>query len=432
MIALVAFSSGIGMRIAVYGLGYVGVTAAACLANEGHEVIGVDVNETKVREINEGRSPIVEPQIGEMIAEAVAERRLRATASGAEILNLCDVAMICVGTPSAVSGAHNLSHIAEVSRQVARSISPNRQTRLTVVYRSTIRPGTTENVILPLFRAALGERMSNVEIVYNPEFLREATAVFDYYAPPKIVIGTIDGLANAHLDTLYQKLEAPVFYTNYREAELTKFVDNSFHALKVAFGNEIGRVCLSLGISAAKVHEIFVADTKLNISPQYFRPGGAFGGSCLPKDVRALQHLSSETGARTPVIDMLLTSNEAHKEFIFQRAVAGLAPGSSVLLLGLAFKAGSDDLRESPKVDLARRLLERGYTLSIYDPALRPDRLVGQNLAYSFTELPKLAELLISRETAESGAYDIVVDASNLAKGLDLASRNILNVAAFA
>lgn len=416
------------MRIAIFGLGYVGITAAACLAHEGHDVLGIDVNETKVQDVNAGRSPIVEPGVGDLIATAVRHGRLTATTQGAEQIDTCDLAIVCVGTPSAPSGAHNLSFIAEVSRQIARAVSPDRARPLTVVYRSTIRPGTIETVIQPIFRSILGAGMPSIDLVYNPEFLREATGVEDYFAPPKIVIGTVDAKPNAHLEELYRDVKAPVFYTNYREAEITKFVDNSFHALKVVFGNEIGRICLNSGISAAKVHEIFVADTKLNISARYFRPGGAFGGSCLPKDVRALQHMASELKASTPMLDQLLLSNEAHKRFIFEQAVRGLQPGSSVLMLGLAFKAGSDDLRESPNVDLARQLLQAGYHLSIYEPALIVDRMVGQNLGYSFTHLPEIANLMVTAEEAERHAYDRVIDASNLAGKLQLATKSTVDV----
>ncbi len=416
------------MRIAIFGLGYVGITAAVCLAQQGHHVLGIDTNDTKVTDVNAGRSPIVEPGVGEMLESAVREGRLTATTSGGGQVDACDIAIVCVGTPSAPDGSHNLSFIAEVSRQIARVVSPSRKEPLTVVYRSTIRPGTIETVIQPIFRAILGPSMPLVALVYNPEFLREASAVADYFAPPKIVVGTADGKPNAHLDALYKDVAAPLFYTSYRESEITKFVDNSFHALKVAFGNEIGRLCVQLGISAAKVHEVFVSDTKLNISHRYFRPGGAFGGSCLPKDVRALQHMSAELGAETPVIAGLLQSNEAHKHFIFKHVVGGLPPGSSMLMLGLAFKAGSDDLRESPNVDLARRLLHGGYRLSIYEPWLQPSQLLGQNLGYSFTYLPELLDLVINRDAAESQVFDRVVDTSNLAGTLRLASKTVLDI----
>jgi len=338
---------------------------------------------------------------------------------GAE-LNECDLAIVCVGTPSASDGSHNMSYIAEVSRQIARTVSPQRRKPLTVVYRSTIRPGTTEELILPIFASILGEEIGAVELVYNPEFLRESVAIQDYFNPPKIVIGTWDGNPSANMEALNRGILAPTFYTKYREAEFTKFVDNTFHAMKVSFANEIGRVCLKLGVSAAKVHEIFVADTKLNISPYYLRPGGAFGGSCLPKDVRALQYLAAEAKVDTAVINSLIKSNEAHKEFLFEYCTSGLAPNAKVLMVGIAFKSGSDDLRESPNLDLARRLLQSGFSLKIFDSALRPELLVGQNLGYSYAHLPNLANLLVSEDDAKKGKFDLIIDTNGQASALGL------------
>ncbi|RVU16581.1 nucleotide sugar dehydrogenase [Methylobacterium oryzihabitans] len=420
------------MKIAVYGLGYVGLTAAGCLTKEGHSVLGVDVSEQKVRETNEGRSPIEEPGLGDLLLDAVQKGLLRCTTDPRSELNSCDIAIVCVGTPSGPDGSHNMTFIAEVSRQIASAVDRNRAVPLTVVYRSTIRPGTIDNLIAPIFKASLGDDLGAVELVYNPEFLREATAISDYFHPPKIVIGTADGQPNARMEEMYKDLDAPVFYTQYGEAEFTKFVDNTFHAVKVAFANEIGRVCVQLGISAAKVHEIFVSDTKLNISPYYLRPGGAFGGSCLPKDVRALQHISSDVGGQTHLIDSLIRSNDSHKHFLFEYVKRDLEPGASVLMLGIAFKSGSDDLRESPKVDLARKLLQAGYKLSIYDPFITVNKLVGQNLGYSFSQLPQLQRILVTSEAAESGRYDLVIDTDNLIKKLNLSSTNVVNVSRLA
>ena len=261
-----------------------------------------------------------------------------------------------------------------------------------------------------------------VELVYNPEFLRESSAIDDYFNPPKIVVGTKDAEPSVNMDELHKNIDAPVFYTGYREAEITKFVDNTWHAVKVAYANEIGRICQQLDISARKVHENFVADTKLNISPYYTRPGGAFGGSCLPKDVRALQHISSDVGANTHLVDALMRSNESHKLFQFEHIAAKLAPGARVLLVGLAFKTGTDDLRESPNLDLARRLLQAGYALSIYDNNLDATKLVGQNLGYAYSHLPSLEELLIDKMTAESESFDLVIAANGTIKTLELSS----------
>lgn len=416
------------MKIAVFGLGYVGITAVACLAREGHEIVGVDVSDEKVNAVSAGQSPIVEPGVGELMATAVSQGRIIATKDAGPHINSCDIAIVCVGTPSAPDGAHNMSYIAEVTRQIAAMTSPDRAKPLTVVYRSTMRPGTTEELIHPIFEQTLRDGINAVELVYNPEFLREGMAVNDFFNPPKIVVGTRDALRCASVDAMNANIKAPVFYTKYREAELTKFVDNTFHAVKIAFANEIGRVCTQLGISAQTVYKIFVSDTKLNISPYYFRPGGAFGGSCLPKDVRALQRIAADIGAHTHLMDCLLHTNDAHKHFLFEHCTRGVAPGSRVLLLGVAFKSDSDDLRESPNVDLARRLLQSGYELSIYDPYVQPEKLFGQNLGYAFTNLPKLRQMLLSREEAESGQFDLVVDTRGWSKQLSLRCGNVIDI----
>ena len=413
------------MKIAVFGLGYVGMTEAACLTRQGHEVVGVDVNDEKIAMVNSGRSPIAEPGLAELIEAAAKKRLLLATKEPAQHLYSCRVAFVCVGTPSSPDGSHNMTYVAEVSRQIAAMIQPSRSEPLTVAYRSTMRPGTTDELIRPIFeQTAKGP----FELVYNPEFLRESVAIADFFDPPKIVIGTRDGGVCEALDTLNADLKAPVFYTNYREAELTKFVDNTFHAVKIAFANEIGRVCGELGISARTVHRIFVSDTKLNISPYYFRPGGPFGGSCLPKDVRALQHIAGDIGAHTHLVDALLRSNEAHKHYLFERCAKGLAPGARILLLGLAFKAGSDDMRESPNIDLARKFLQANFALSIYDPHIEPAKLLGQNLGYAFSNLPTFRRLLVSKAAAESEQYDLVVDTRGLAKELTLRAGRIIDI----
>jgi GDP-mannose 6-dehydrogenase len=416
------------MRIAIYGLGYVGLTGAICLASEGHEVVGVDVSEDKVRRIMAGSSPIKEPGLDKMLADALAKGRLRCTTDATDPVRSVEIAIVCVGTPSAPDGAHNMRDIAEVTRQIASAAhSIGRKDKLTVVYRSTIRPGTIDGLILPILASSLGDATGVIDVVYNPEFLRESTAVKDFFHPPKIVVGTHDGKPSAPVEEMNRNLDAPVFTVGYREAEFTKFVDNSFHALKVAYANEVGRMCVTLGIDVKVVHKIFISDTKLNISPYYLRPGGPFGGSCLPKDVRALQHISNDIGANTHVIDALMRSNDAHKHFLYSRAVQGLPPGAKVLMLGLAFKSDTDDLRESPNIDLARKLIQAGYALSIYDPSLKAEHLIGQNLGYAFSHLPKLPDMLVSKEVAENESFDVVIDANGAARELSLKSANVLD-----
>ncbi|MCW1843758.1 nucleotide sugar dehydrogenase [Prosthecomicrobium hirschii] len=416
------------MKIAIFGLGYVGLTAAGCLAREGHEILGIDISASKVTGINGGVAPIAEPGLDVLIADAVAGGRLSAAQAIGDGLDDSEIAIVCVGTPSMLNGSHNMSFIAEVSRQIATAVRRDRAKPLTVVYRSTIRPGTLDELVAPIFRSVLQGAIGVVELVYNPEFLRESVAVKDFFSPPKIVIGTHDGKPSANMDAMNAGLTAPVFYTRFREAEFTKFVDNTFHALKVAFANEIGRVCVDLGISAAKVHEIFVSDTKLNVSPYYLRPGGAFGGSCLPKDVRALQHIATDIGMAVPVIDNIIRSNDAHKHFLFTHATRGLQPGAKVLMVGLAFKADSDDLRESPSLDLARKLLQAGYALSIYDDTLDPTKLVGQNLGYGYSQLPSMACLLIDRAGAEAGGFDRIIDTNGRSAGLALGACEVVRL----
>lgn len=418
------------MKIAIFGLGYVGFTAMCCLAKEGNEVIGFDVSEKKVSQITQGISPITEPSVDELLREGLAARRISAYTEVGHRLHDCDMAIVCVGTPSAPDGAHNMTFIAEVTRQIAVAIGKDRTSPLTMVYRSTIRPGTVEGLIMPILASELGEAFErSVELVYNPEFLRESSAVLDFFDPPKIVIGTVDGRPSTRMDLLNRNLKAPIFYVGLAEAEITKFVDNTWHAVKVTFANEIGRICMQLGLSTKKVHEIFVSDTKLNISPYYMRPGGAFGGSCLPKDVRAMQYIATDCGANTHMVDSLLRSNEAHKFKLFEYATRGLAPGASILLVGLAFKAHTDDLRESPNIDLARRLLQEGYSLCVFDPAIDANKLIGANLGYAYTRIPTLARLLVSRDVAEGRIWDCVIIANDTYRTLDISKNdNIVNL----
>lgn len=419
------------MKVAIFGLGYVGCTAAGCISKQGHEVVGIDVSSDKVETINAGRSPVHEPGLADLIAEAARAGRLRASKEIGSELDDCDIAIVCVGTPSGVDGAHNMSYIAQVTRSIGAALKPDRARPITLAYRSTMRPGTIDHIILPIFRARFGETTTSVvELVYNPEFLREATAIDDYFNPPKIVVGTLDGRPSVNMDALHEGIEAPMFHVGMREAEITKFVDNTWHAVKVAFANEIGRVCQNLDISARQVHEIFKSDTKLNISAYYTRPGGPFGGSCLPKDVRALQHIAADIGANTHLVDSLLRTNDAHKHHQFLTATEGLEPGARVLLVGLAFKADTDDLRESPAVDMARKLLDAGYELDIYDPGLRPENLVGQNLGYAFAFLPSIESLLVDKQTAEAGGYARVVATNRLAAELDLDQALVVDVSA--
>lgn len=394
------------MKIAVLGLGHVGSVAAGCLADQGHRVLGIDPNPEKVRAINEGRSPVVEPHLDDMICSARVNGRLHAATEIGDRLVDCELALVCVGTPSAGRGAHDLQHIVSATRSLARAISPQRNSKLTIAYRSTVRPGTCEEVIAPIFRHHLGEPANDrVEIVHHPEFLREGSAVEDFRNPPRVVIGTADGQPNTHLQALYRGYTGQVFHVSLREAEMIKLVDNTWHAAKVSFANEIGRICQSLRVSAKAIHEVFIADEQLNLGDTYLKPGAPFGGSCLPKDVRALSRIAASSAVPTPLIDSLLPSNEAHKQLQFEQASDGLEPGARILILGLAFKDETDDLRESPQVDLARRLLAAGYRVDIHDPAIVPERMVGQNREYALQRLPDLASMLVDRDTDVTHRY---------------------------
>ena len=422
------------MKILVFGLGYVGLTGTACALKSGHRVFGVDTELSKVEAVKAGRSPIQEPGIAELLEQGVAEDRLDAGIQFADEVADADLAIVCVGTPSQPDGSHNMSYIAKVSNQIAEALAEKGRAEgkgpLTVAFRSTMRPGSIDDIIWPVFTRALGEDLANevAEIVYNPEFLREATAVRDYFSPPKIVIGTRDGQPNATLDELFEGIEAPRFHCVFRDSEFVKFMDNSFHALKVAFANEAGRVATALGVSAQATHEIFVSDTKLNVSPYYLRPGGAFGGSCLPKDVRALSFLGKHAGEKIPVIDALIKSNEAHKDFMFRYATEGLDPGARVLMLGLTFKAATDDLRESPNVDLAQRLLKAGFALEIHDPMLENARIMGQNLGYALAHLPAIEKLLVSKDAMAERTYDRVLDTNGLADNLPAFEADVIGL----
>lgn len=409
------------MDIVILGIGYVGLTAACCIASEGHRVTGIDVSHDKVSDLRAGKPPIIEPKIEKLMQEALAAGRLTAETEIGDSLQNADIAIVCVGTPSGPDGSHNMRYIADVTRQIADALPADREKILTVAYRSTFRPGTVEDLLIPIYEAQLGaDWHSRVEIVYNPEFLREGSAVDDYFAPPKIVVGTKDSQPSANMDALHANIDAPTFHVDFRTAEFTKFADNTWHAVKVAYANELGRICLDLGVSPSDMHKIFVSDTKLNISAYYMRPGGAFGGSCLPKDVRALQHIASDIGASTQVIDSLLRSNEAHKHRLYLYATQGLQEGARVLLAGVAFKADTDDLRESPNVDLARKLLGAGYKLDIFDPAVDARKLVGANLGYAYSQLPQLQKLLVDKATAEERRYDRVIATNNTVALLDL------------
>jgi GDP-mannose 6-dehydrogenase len=372
------------LHIAILGLGYVGATTAACLTKAGHHVYGVDISAEKVRAIGDGRSPVVEPGVEDLLQAAVRDGRLQAGTSLEPWLDLLDLVVICVGTPSRADGKLDLSHLLTVSRELGRAVRARRPglPPLLLVFRSTVPPGTTERLVLPTLAQSAGEGPGRLyDVAFNPEFLRESTAVKDYFAPPKIVIGEREPGVSGRLRGMYEGIEAPLFEVPFAVAETVKFADNCWHAVKVAFGNEIGRLCLARGVDPQAVADIFLSDTKLNVSPTYLRPGGPFGGSCLPKDLSGMLALARDAGLSVPLLAGAKESNAVHLAWIFQEVRHRCPPPGPVLLVGLSFKTGTDDLRNSPNLDLAELLLEAGYELHVHDPDLDPARLTGVNFA---------------------------------------------------
>jgi GDP-mannose 6-dehydrogenase len=385
-------------RVAVFGLGYVGIVSAACLASRGHSVIGVDVSPEKVDMVNQGRSTVVEERIGDLIAEQLAAGRLNATTESARAVADTDIALLCVGTPSAPNGSLATAYLERVSEEIGSALAGRRE-RYTVVARSTMLPTTCEQIVLPRLQAASGKLAgADFGLAVNPEFLREGSSVRDFFDPPKTVIGQFDEASGDAVAELYAGLPGPVYRVPLGVAEMIKYADNSFHALKAGFANEMGSVCKALGLDSHAVMDILIADTKLNISPAYLRPGFAFGGSCLPKDLRAIVHRARRADVPVPILESIVPSNEGQIDRVFK--IIEATGKRRVGLLGLAFKPGTDDLRESPLVALAERLLGRGFELLIHDPQVAVSRLLGANRAYVDQRIPHLSRLMASSADA--------------------------------
>jgi len=395
------------MKVAVFGLGYVGCVTAAALARDGHEVVGVEVSAPKLEALNAGRSPVLEPGLDEIVAEAVRDGRLGATDDPAEGLADSELSLICVGTPSRPDGSLDLSYVTQVSRQIGSKLSlaaPGHR----VVVRSTVLPGSTRNVVLPELERAFGRTAGDGwDVCTNPEFLREGTSLRDYDEPPRILVGEREPGAGAPVLGLYEGIDAPRFSVPLEVAEAVKYTDNAFHALKVTFANEVARVWSASGTDPAHVMDIVAQDTKLNISPVYLRPGFAFGGSCLPKDLRALTFAARDRSVSVPMLDALLPSNELE----VRRALSAVLATRKrrVALLGLAFKAGTDDLRESPLLELAKLLIGEGLELRIHDPDVLLSRLHGSNRAFLEETLPHINRLLVDSVEAALEDAEVVV-----------------------
>ena len=395
------------MRVAIFGLGYVGTVCAACLARFGHEVIGVDVNDEKNAQISAGRSPIVEPGLEELIREAVEAGRLEATRDHTRAIEATELSLICVGTPSRRNGSLDTSHVEEVARDIGRALKRRKEPH-TVVVRSTLLPGTTLSLVQPALEQESALRCGeDLGLAYNPEFLRESSAVADFHDPPYTLVGGIDEASARAAAELYADLEAPLHLVTIPEAEMAKYAANAFHATKIVFANEIAAFSHAAGVDGRRVMDLLVQDTRLNISPAYLRPGFAFGGSCLPKDVRALLHAGRQRDVELPLLQSVPESNEVQLRRGIELVQA--QPGKRVGVLGLSFKAGTDDLRESPVVQLVETLVGKGYDVRIYDGNVNLARLLGTNRAYIEAVVPHLADLMVDDADQLLASCDTVV-----------------------
>lgn len=389
------------MRISIFGIGYVGAVTAACLCRDGHSVVAVDPNDVKVNEINEGLAPIGEPGLAELVATAVAEGRLTATRDAAAAIAATDLSIVCVGTPSNPNGSLDTRYVVRVAEEIGAAIAdkPGHM----VVVRSTVLPGTMRDLVVPtLERVSGGVAGKDFGIAYYPEFLRESTAIADYDDPGTIVFGGRDDATVEALRSLVAHLGVEPVVVDFATAEMVKYVNNAWHATKVSFANEIGNICKGVGIDGHSVMDVLCRDTRLNISRAYLMPGFAFGGSCLPKDLRALRYKARTIDVATPMLNSALFANEIQLDRAFQLVAATGA--RRVGFLGLSFKSNTDDLRESPLVELAEKLLGKGYNLKIYDPNVSYNELTGTNLQYVMSHLPHLSRLLV--DTVEEMCTD--------------------------
>lgn len=382
------------MNISIFGLGYVGTVVAGCFAKAGHRVTGVDTEQTKVELINSGRSPIIEAEIEELLSAGVAAGTVRATTNAADAVGATELSLLCVGTPSQTSGELDLTYIRRVCEDIG-AVLRGKATRHVVVVRSTVLPGTIRDVVIPALERTSGKVFDkDFGVVMNPEFLRESTAVADFYAPPKTVIGSRNRADGELVARLYEGIDAPLIHTSIEVAETVKYCDNIFHALKITFGNEVGALCKAIGVDSYEVMRIFCQDTKLNLSPAYLKPGFAYGGSCLPKDLRALTWLARSRDVEIPMLAHISPSNDAQIKNALRLIMS--EGKRRIAVLGFAFKGGTDDLRESPLVTVIEALLGKGCELRLFDPFVNTARLVGANRRYIEGHIPHIAKLMVS------------------------------------
>jgi GDP-mannose 6-dehydrogenase len=400
-------------KISVIGLGYVGAVTAACLASKGYSVVGVDVNPTKVAMLDSGQSPVLEPGMDQLVQESRSASRLHATTDAAAAIRDTEISFVCVGTPSLRNGKLDLSGVERSCQEVGEALRSKKGFHL-IVLRSTILPGTSETLAIPVIEKASGKRAGvDFAVCTNPEFTREGCAVADFLNPAMTVLGASDPEHLAMLREIYKWVPGRVFETSLRTSEMVKYICNIFHALKVSFGNEVGVLCKEMGVDAQAVMEIVTSDTKLNISPAYLMPGFAFGGSCLPKDVRAMTYRAKELDQNLPLLGSIMSSNEAHIE----RAVEAILRSrkKKIGVLGLSFKAKTDDLRESPMVHLIKRLLGEGSQILIWDRDVTLGQLVGSNRQYIENEIPHIGSLLRNDiEDVVKGSEIVVIGTNGL------------------
>ncbi len=398
--------------VSIFGLGYVGSVTAACFAHKGHRVIGVDVNPAKVEMMAAGRCPIFEARMDELVTEGHQAGRLHATTDAGAAVRDSEISFVCVGTPSQQNGKLDLSHVEHVCREIGEGLRRKDSPHL-VVLRSTLLPGATESLAIPVLQASSGKRAgAGFNVCYNPEFMREGSAVEDFFQPPFTILGGRESDHLAPLREIYAWTSGRIFETSIAVAEMVKYASNAFHALKVGFANEIGTLSKTLGVDTQAVAEIFISDTRLNISPAYLMPGFAFGGSCLPKDLKALGYRARELDLRLPLLEAIMASNHEHIE----RAVETVLRTNKkkVGLLGLSFKAGTDDLRESPQVQLTKRLLGEGCQIRIWDPHVSLGQLTGANRQFIQDVIPHIGSLLSSslQEVVESSEVVLIATAA--------------------
>ncbi len=395
------------MKISVFGLGYVGCVSGACFAELGHQVIGVDPNMLKVDMINSGSTPVIEKDLDEVLGNVVKDRRLFATSDYESAIAETEIALICVGTPSKSNGSIDLRFVKRVAEHIGEALR-NKRDYFAVSIRSTVFPGTVESVVIPILENHSGKLAGkDFGVCMIPEFLREGSSVYDFYHPPRNVIGEYDKRSGDVAEKLFQKIEAPLVRTEIKVAEMVKYADNAFHALKVTFSNEIGNICKEIGIDSHKVMDIFCLDNKLNLSPYYLKPGFAFGGSCLPKDLRELIYESKTLDIDTPVLNTVLESNRKQVLRVLKKLLE--YKGRSLGFLGLSFKGGTDDLRESPLVEVIETMLGKGFTIRIYDKYVSVAKLMGANKEYIEKEIPHISSLMCTSAKDLVRGSDVIV-----------------------